>query len=206
MSFRSKYIYGCLGVVLLISLISMVDCFDPLTWFLEVLPVYIGMVILAFLVSRGVNISNLLLGVIIIHMLILIVGGHYSYARVPLFDWLRQIFGWSRNNYDRVGHLVQGITPFLIAKELLMRKSYRMEAGLINVLSIAVALAFSALYELLEFAAAVYLQDGAEDFLGTQGDMWDTQKDMLCALIGATTMAIVSYKYRYQDNIPTDYD
>lgn len=197
-----KTFIGSYGTVLVLMLLSYINCFDRLTWVLEVAPVCIGIVIMTILARRHQEVSTLLNCFIIVQMLILIVGGHYSYARVPLFDMFSEWFGWGRNNYDKVGHFVQGITPFLITKEILVRKQILVRGKLLNFLCIAVALAFSACYELIEFIAAVMLGSGAEEFLGTQGDVWDTQKDMLCALLGAISIATLTVNYNYTKTVP----
>lgn len=185
-------------MVFILSLLSIVNCYDFLTWLLEVIPVYAGIIIIYILNKKNIKISNLLQSIILLHMIILIIGGHYSYAKVPFFDYLKDIFNWNRNNYDKVGHFIQGITPFLITKEILIKNNTIKNNLLLNFLSISVSLAFSALYELIEFSSAIVLGNKATDFLGTQGDIWDTQKDMLFALIGAITICLTTMTYKYQ--------
>ena len=130
--------------------------------------------------------TRLLYALIAIHALILIGGGAYTYARVPLGDWVKEAFDLARNPYDKLGHLAQGLVPALAARELLIRHALVNGRAIAAVLSVCVAMAISAIYELIEWAAAVIMGQGADEFLGTQGDQWDTQSDMLMALIGAT--------------------
>ncbi len=195
---KNKNLFITYCLIFIFSLISYINCFDRLTWFLEVIPVYIGIIVIFLFWTKNIAISNLLNIFIIIQMLILIIGGHYSYARVPMFDYIGTLFGWSRNNYDKLGHFVQGITPFLIAKEILIRKYDFKRGFMLNFLCICVSLAFSAFYELLEFTASISLGQGADEFLGMQGDVWDTQKDMLYALIGAITISVFTINYKYK--------
>jgi putative membrane protein len=157
---------------------------DTFTWVLEVLPAVIGLAVLAA-TRRGFPLSQLLLALIALHMGILMVGGHYTYAEVPAFDWLRDQFGLARNHYDRVGHFAQGFVPALIAREILLRVSPLSPGRLVGFLALCVAMAISAWYELLEWWVAAASGAAAEAFLGTQGDPWDTQKDMFFACIGA---------------------
>lgn len=171
---------------------------DRFTWWLEVIPVFIGVpIILA--VRRTFPLSTLLLILVWLHSILLIVGGHYTYALVPGFgptDALGRALGWTRNNYDKLGHFVQGFMPAILAREIFLRNSpLRIPVKRANgterisrwlpVLIVSVCLAFSALYELIEWIAAVSQGEAAEAFLGTQGDVWDTQKDMATALVGA---------------------
>jgi putative membrane protein len=157
---------------------------DTFTWFLEVLPVFVGLGVLAA-TRRRFPLSRLVLGLIALHMGVLLVGGHYTYAEVPAFDWLRDAFGLERNHYDRVGHFVQGFVPALIAREILLRVSELRPGLLVGFLALCVAMAVSAWYELFEWAVAAATGTAADAFLGTQGDVWDTQKDMFFACIGA---------------------
>lgn len=163
---------------------------DYPTWWLEVLPALIGLVVLALTYKRF-PLTPLLYGLILIHCIILMVGGHYTYAEVPLFDWIRDTFGQSRNNYDKVGHLAQGFVPVMIARELLIRKQIVNGEGWLHFLCVCFVLAFSAFYELIEWLVAVIAGGSAEAFLGTQGYVWDTQSDMLWALIGGISALIL---------------
>lgn len=163
---------------------------DRFTWWLESVPVVVG-VPLIFAFRKRFPLSTLLLVLLWLHCVVLIVGGHYTYARVPLGEWAREWFGWSRNNYDKLGHFAQGFIPAILARELLVRTSPLKGSRWLGFLVVSVCLAFSALYELLEWLAAATSGAAAEDFLGTQGDPWDTQGDMLLALIGAVAAVIL---------------
>jgi putative membrane protein len=154
---------------------------DRLTWLLEVFPALLVFVLL----WRTRQSSPLLYALIALHGLILMLGGAYTYAHVPLGFWMQDWFGFARNNYDKIGHFAQGFVPALAARELLMRKFGLRQDGLVAFLCISICLAFSALYEVIEWWSALILGQGADEFLGTQGDPWDTQSDMLFALIGA---------------------
>ncbi|MDD5393675.1 MAG: DUF2238 domain-containing protein [Thiothrix sp.] len=157
---------------------------DYFTWFLEVVPALIGIVVLA-LTYRTFPLTPLVYTLILFHCLILMVGGHYTYAEVPLFDYFKDWFGFERNNYDKVGHFVQGFVPAMIARELLIRKAIINGRSWMNFFIVCFCLAFSALYELIEWAVAEFSGTSAEAFLGTQGYIWDTQSDMALALLGA---------------------
>ena len=157
---------------------------DTYTWFLEVLPALIGLVILV-LTYRSFPLTHLVYTLILIHCVILMVGGHYTYAEVPLFDWIRDATHGTRNNYDKLGHFMQGFDPAMIAREILIRKRVVNGAAWRNFFIICFCLAFSAFYELIEWAVAEMSGDSAEAFLGTQGYVWDTQSDMAFALLGA---------------------
>lgn len=158
---------------------------DPFTWFLEVLPVFIGLFIL-LLTYKKFPLTSLLYTLILIHMIILMVGGHYTYAEVPLFDWIKEVFDQNRNNYDKVGHFAQGFIPAILAREILIRKNIVLGSKVwLNYIILSLVLAFSALYELIEWWVALAVGENAEAFLGTQGYMWDTQSDMGYALFGA---------------------
>lgn len=163
---------------------------DYPTWWLEVLPALIGLVMMAFTYKRF-PLTPLLYGLILIHCIILMVGGHYTYAEVPLFDWIRDVLGQSRNNYDKVGHLAQGFIPVMIARELLIRKQVVNGEGWMHFFCVCFVLAFSALYELIEWLVAAIYGGSAEAFLGTQGYVWDTQSDMLWALIGGISALLL---------------
>lgn len=157
---------------------------DQFTWFLEVVPALVGVVVLALTYS-SFRLSPLLYWLILLHCIILMVGGHYTYAEVPLFDYLKTVMGSERNNYDKVGHFVQGFVPALIAREIMIRKGVINGRSWLNFLVVCFCLAFSAFYELVEWWVAVATGEGAEAFLGTQGYIWDTQSDMGLALLGA---------------------
>ncbi|MFZ2989769.1 DUF2238 domain-containing protein [Ideonella sp.] len=171
-------------LVVLALLASAVAPFDRTTWWMEVAPTLVAMPLL-WLTRRRFPLTPLLLGLIAVHCLILIYGGAYSYARVPLGFWLQELLGTARNPYDRIGHFAQGFVPALIAREILLRNGIQAGAKLLGFLCLCVAMAISAWYELIEWAAALALGQGADEFLGSQGDVWDTQTDMFCAMLGA---------------------
>jgi len=157
---------------------------DYFTWFLEVVPALIGFVVMAW-TYKTFPLTPLLYTLILIHCIILMVGGHYTYAEVPLFDWLAEVFDWSRNNYDKVGHFAQGFVPVMVAREIVIRKQIIVFPVWRNVFIVMFCLGFSAFYELIEWWVALASGEGAEAFLGTQGYAWDTQSDMGFALLGA---------------------
>ncbi|HEY7504568.1 MAG TPA: DUF2238 domain-containing protein [Gemmatimonadales bacterium] len=157
---------------------------DRFTWFLEVAPVLIGAPILVALRKRF-RLTRLVYTLLWIHAIILMVGGKYTYAEVPFGFWLQDALGFSRNHYDRIGHFAQGFVPAMLAREVLIRRSPLGGSRWLPVLVVCFCLAFSALYELIEFWTALATGEAAEAFLGTQGDVWDTQWDMQMALIGA---------------------
>lgn len=163
---------------------------DLFTWFLEVVPALAGVAILVA-TYRKFELTRLLYILIFIHCIILMVGGHYTYAEVPLFNWLRDAFDLTRNNYDKVGHFAQGFVPAMIAREVLIRKKVINGKGWRNVFIVSLALAISACYEFIEWWVAELSGESAEAFLGTQGYIWDTQSDMLYATIGAISALVV---------------
>ena len=157
---------------------------DYLTWVLEVAPAVIGFFVL--LATRdSFPLTRLTYFLVLFHCVVLMVGGHYTYAEVPLFDWLRDWFDLERNNYDKVGHFVQGFVPAIIAREILIRKQVVSGKGWLEFIIVSVCLAISAFYELIEWWVALMSGESAEAFLGTQGYIWDTQSDMMYALTGA---------------------
>jgi len=178
------------AVLVLLTLSGIAPQTDRLTWVLETFPVMVGAVVLLATWPRF-PLTPLLCSLIAIHAVILIVGGYYSYSEVPLFNWLRDLFGWSRNHYDRVGHVAQGFVPAIIAREILIRRSPLRPGPWLFFLVTCVCLAFSAFYELIEWWSAVAFGDGATAFLGTQGDTWDTQWDMFLALLGALSSQVL---------------
>jgi len=157
---------------------------DRATWWLEVSPALIGVVIL-IATQRRFPLTPLVYWAILLHAVVLMVGGHYTYAEVPLGDALREVFGWQRNNYDKLGHFLQGFVPALITRELLLRLTPLTRGGWLNFLVVCVCLAISACYELIEWCVALISATAADSFLGTQGYIWDTQSDMAFALLGA---------------------
>jgi putative membrane protein len=163
---------------------SAIDPQDTFIWFLEVLPAIIGLLVLAA-TRRVFPLTTLAYVLVLVHCIILMVGGHYTYSEVPLFDWLREVLDHERNNYDKVGHFAQGFVPAILAREILIRKSVVNGRVWLNFFVVCFCLAFSALYELIEWLTAVLAAEAAEAFLGTQGYIWDTQADMGFALLGA---------------------
>lgn len=157
---------------------------DYPTWMLEVLPAVLGAV--ALLLTRAkFPLTSLAYVLILVHCIILIVGGHYTYAEVPLFDWIQEAFDQSRNNYDKLGHFVQGFVPAIVAREIVIRNDVFRSAAWRNFFIVCFCLAVSAFYELIEWWVALLSEEAAESFLGTQGYAWDTQSDMGFALTGA---------------------
>jgi len=159
--------------------------YDAFTWVLEVAPALLAAPILIG-TYRRFPLTDLSYGLIFVQACILAVGGHYTYARVPLGEWMKGWFHLARNDYDRIGHFAQGVIPAIVSRELLRRRTSLAPGGWLTVLCIAVALAISALYELVEWGTSMATGSAGDAFLGTQGDVWDTQKDMLMALIGAS--------------------
>lgn len=185
-----------MAVVLAALAASAFSPYERGTWVMEVAPVFIALAILVPTRHRF-PLTDLLYVLIALHALVLILGGAYTYARVPLGFWIQDGLGLARNPYDRIGHFMQGLVPALAAREILLRQRHVNGRGMAAFLSVCVALAVSAFYELIEWWAALALGGGADAFLGTQGDPWDTQSDMFMALIGAT-LAVTSMA-RLQD-------
>ena len=180
-----------MSIFLAVLIWSGINPKDYLTWSLEVLPAVLGAVLLAS-TYRSFRLTSLLYVLILLHCIVLIVGGHYTYAEVPLFDGL---FGAQRNNYDKLGHFFQGFVPALIAREILIRQRVVNGKWWLNLFVVSIALAFSAFYELIEWWVALLSGEGADAFLGTQGYIWDTQSDMAMALVGAVCALILLSKY-----------
>ncbi len=184
-----KYLW--LGIFFAALIWSGVHPKDTFTWFLEVVPALIGFVLIVFTYKKF-PLTPLLYTLILIHMIILMVGGHYTYAEVPLFDTIKEILHQTRNNYDKVGHFMQGFMPAILAREILIRKHVVKASKLwLNYIVLSIVLAFSAFYELVEWWVALSSGEDAEAFLGTQGYIWDTQSDMMMAMIGGITALIV---------------
>jgi putative membrane protein len=175
------------GVVLLA--LSAIHPYDMATWWMEVFPIFIAVPILAA-TYRRFPLTPLVYTLIFIHAGILMLGGHYTYARVPLGYWIQQALGFSRNPYDRIGHFAQGFVPALIAREILLRRTPLVSGGWLFFIVCSICLAISACYEFVEWWAALLGGSAAADFLGTQGDVWDTQWDMLMALIGSVVAQV----------------
>jgi putative membrane protein len=180
-----RYLLTLLGIVLAVLLWSGIGPFDRPTWLLEVAPGLIGLVVLA-VTYRSFPLTRLTYLLIAVHVVILCVGGHYTYAKVPAFDWLAEALGRTRNDYDKVGHFWQGFGPAIVAREVILRTSPLRPGKWLFFLVLCFALAVSAVYELIEWGVALLSEEAADAFLGTQGDVWDTQKDMFTCGIGAT--------------------
>ena len=163
---------------------------DRTTWILEVFPIFIAVPLL-LVTARRFPLTPLAYRLIFVHALILMLGGHYTYAQVPLGFWMQRVFGFSRNHYDRIGHLAQGFVPAIIAREILIRRSPLRPGKWLFVIVLCVCLAISACYEFIEWWSALIGGSAADAFLGTQGDPFDTQADMLMALIGAFTAQVL---------------
>jgi putative membrane protein len=173
---------------------SAIDPADTFTWFLEVLPAILGLLVLA-ITRRTFPLTTLAYVLVLIHCIILMVGAHYTYAEVPLFDRLAEMFDWQRNHYDKVGHFVQGFVPAILAREILLCKAVVNGRAWLNFYVVCFCLAFSAFYELIEWWVAVLSGESAEAFLGTQGYVWDTQSDMAWALTGAVLSLLLLSRY-----------
>jgi len=163
---------------------SFIEPKDRLTWFLESVPALVALVILA-LTRKRFPLTPLLYVLILLHAIILMVGGHYTYAEVPLFEWLKEPFGMTRNNYDKLGHFAQGFVPAMVAREILIRRQVVNSVAWRNFFIVCTCLAISAFYELVEWWTALLSEEASEAFLGTQGYVWDTQSDMAFAMLGA---------------------
>ncbi len=179
-----------LGTFLLILLWSVIYPRSYFIWILEVFPAIVGAIVLVAIYPK-VKLTMLLYCLIWLHALVLILGGHWTYAEMPLFNWLRDEYGLARNYYDRVGHLMQGAVPAIIAREILLRKGVVNGMGWLFFIVTCICLAVSAFYEFIEWWVAVFSGTAADDFLATQGDVWDTQWDMFIALCGAIASQLV---------------
>lgn len=187
---QNNTLYVTLGLIVLLALIlSGIQPYDRATWLLEVSPVLLAAPVLLATHHRF-PLSRLLYILVAFHALVLILGGAYTYARVPLGFWVQELFDLQRNPYDKLGHFMQGLVPMLVTREILLRRRYLTPGAMLNFLAICVALAISAFYELIEWWVALIAGGGATDFLGTQGDPWDTQSDMLLALLGASAVLL----------------
>lgn len=177
---------GALGLTVLVALaVSGLAPYDRATWWLEVSPVLIAAPLL-LATARRFPLTNLLYVLITLHCLVLILGGAYTYARVPAGFWVQELLALERNPYDKLGHFMQGFVPALIAREILLRGGFVAPGKMLAFLALCVAMTISAVYELIEWWVALIAGGGAVDFLGTQGDPWDTQADMFWALLGAS--------------------
>jgi putative membrane protein len=187
---RSRWLLG--GAALLMGLLELsgIRAYDRTTWVLEIFPILVVLPIL-FSTYRRFPLTNLLYCLIFAHALILMVGGTYTYARVPFGFYLEDVLHLGRNPYDKIGHLFQGLVPAVAAREILLRDQYVRRGKMLVFLVLSIVMAISATYELLEWASALVLGQGADDFLGTQGDPWDTQSDMFCALLGGSAALLL---------------
>ena len=186
---RSRLLAALLLGTVIALLISGWRPYERVTWLLEVAPVLIALPVL-IATRRTYPLTTLLYWLIFAHALVLILGGAYTYARVPLGAWVQQAFDLARNPYDKLGHFMQGFVPAIVAREILVRGNFARGRRMVAFLCVCIALAISAIYELVEWWAALALGQGADEFLGTQGDPWDTQSDMFLALIGAVVALI----------------
>ncbi|KHD13666.1 DUF2238 domain-containing protein [Clostridium butyricum] len=195
---KSNKKFHLILLVMLLSILiwSVIEPKDLFIWFLEVLPVILGVAVLICIYPKY-RFSNFIYVLITIESIILIVGGHYTYAEMPIFNWIRDTFDLSRNYYDRLGHFMQGFIPAMIAREIIIRNKVINKKKYLSFIVICICLAISASYELIEFVVAKLTGNAADAFLGTQGDVWDTQWDMLMALIGSVTS--LSLFSRYHD-------
>ncbi|MCC8423728.1 DUF2238 domain-containing protein [Mucilaginibacter sp. UR6-11] len=180
---------------------SAINPHDYFTWILEVFPAIIGFAVLAFTFKRF-KFTTLTYAAILFHCYVLFVGGHYTYAQVPLFNWVRDVFHQSRNNYDKLGHFIQGFVPAMITREIFIRQNVIQKKNWVPVLTVTVCMGISMLYEFLEWFVAITSGQSGDSFLGTQGDIWDTQSDMLFATVGA--IAMVTLLSKIQDKAITE--
>ena len=180
--------------IFIILIISGINPYDRFTWFLEVFPAIIGITALVLTYNKFVF-TNLVYIFVWLHAVILIVGGHYTYAEMPLFNWVKDTFELSRNYYDRLGHFAQGFIPAIVIREILIKNKIVKNNAWINFITISICLAISASYEIVEFAVARITGESANAFLGTQGDVWDTQWDMVLALLGSIFSVLILGKY-----------
>jgi len=195
----NKYPLVLLIVVLAFFVWSAIDPHDTrLTWFLETLPFMIALPVL-LLTYRRFPLTDLTYTLIAVHAMILMLGAHYSYAKVPLGFWMEDWFGWTRNNYDKIGHFMQGFAPAIYTREILARTSPLKSGKWLGFLSVAVPLAFSAIYEIIEWLASLSNPADTEAFLGTQGYIWDTQSDMFLCLVGSVIALILLTKLHNRD-------
>ncbi len=193
MSYKTKIIIYCAGLLTVLAW-SGIHPHDYFTWFLEVLPAILGVGILAA-TYRRFQFTGLVYFLVFLHAIVLMIGGHYTYAEVPVFNWLRDHLGLVRNDYDRVGHFFQGFVPAVIMREVLLRTTPLKKGKMVFFLVACVCLAFSALYELFEWRVAVATGSAADAFLGTQGDVWDTQEDMATCLVGSLISLLTLGRY-----------
>lgn len=193
---RSKGLVPLLLCVAPVLLWSAWKPHDRITWWLETAPVFIGFAALFIAARKGWAFSTFALVCIALHMILLSVGGHYTYARVPLGEWMKEWFGFTRNHYDRIGHFAQGFVPAVLFREMMIRLKVIARRGWREFLTVSFCMAVSAAYELLEWATALVSEEASAAFLGTQGDNWDTQQDIFLCLIGALTAVFITRAFQ----------
>lgn len=193
MQSRRNYFLTLLTILSIVFVWSAIAPLERFAWWLEIFPILIALPIL-FLSFKNLKFTRLAYALMLVHAIILLVGGHYTYAEVPLFNWLRDTFDLSRNYYDRVGHLAQGFVPAIIAREILLKKSPLVPGRWLFFIVCCICLSISVMYEFIEWWTAVLEGGAADAFLGTQGDIWDTQWDMFCALIGSIISQLILAK------------
>ena len=191
---KEKYLLFLSTLFFVVLIWSAIKPKDYFTWILEVTPGIVGLIVL-FITYKRFRFTDFIYTMILIHCCILFVGGHYTYAEVPLFHWVKEWVHGVRNNYDKVGHFAQGFIPALIAREMLLRLKIVNSRAWTGYLVISIALAISALYELIEWWTALLTGESAEAFLGTQGYVWDTQSDMFWAFAGSLAAVVLFSKY-----------
>ena len=179
-------------------IVSAINPHDYFTWILEVFPAILGFIALVLTFSHF-RFTYLTYIMILVHCYVLFIGGHYTYAMVPLFDWIKEVFHQVRNNYDKVGHFTQGFVPAVIAREIFIRKNIIQKRNWLAFLTVCVCTTISVLYEFIEWLVSVLSGSSGDSFLGTQGDIWDTQSDMLFAMIGAICMVV--FMSKLQDKV-----
>lgn len=189
-----KYWIG-LAIFVVVTIWSGIGAYETTLWFLEAGICLVGVVIL-IATFRKFKFTNITYFFILVELIVLLVGAHYSYARVPLFDWIKEAFEHTRNNYDKVGHFCQGFVPAFISRELIIRLNVVNKRKWIPFFVVCISMAISAFYELIEWWAALVFKGSAEDFLGMQGYVWDTQSDMFMAMIGAICMLVFFSKWQ----------
>ena len=190
-----KYLYSLLIIFSIVLGWSAINPKDYFTWVLEVFPAIIGLIVL-MATFKKFRFTDFVYTLILIHCCILFVGGHYTYAEVPLFDWIRDVFHQSRNNYDKVGHLAQGFVPALIIRELFIRTDVVNKKSWLNLIIVSICMAISVSYEFIEWFVSIATGSAGDSFLGTQGYIWDTQSDMLYATIGSVLGLLIFSRYQ----------
>jgi putative membrane protein len=200
---KEKYLLFLFAIFFIVLIWSAIKPKDYFTWILEVTPGIVGFIVL-FITHKRFRFTDFIYTLILIHCCILFVGGHYTYAEVPLFDWVKELLHGARNNYDKVGHFAQGFVPALIAREMLLRLKIVNSRAWTGYLVVSIALAISALYELIEWWTALLTGESAEAFLGTQGYIWDTQSDMFWAFAGSLAAVVLFSRYHDRKIKETD--